>query len=128
MKNFFLFLLTLSSFTFPLTAQAKTFTYTEMCWYKGVKLTCSITDSKDSDGFLTSRNITGSLDGKVIKVDIRVDDKGMVIRDSDCQCSYQSSYGIAPAPTRVIQESGLPPGYIITAVTWNLWVRQITWD
>ena len=123
----------------PLAAHAESFTYSEMCWYKGKqnqprieKTTCNITDVRFSNGALDRRTIVANLNsgGNPITyiVESWFDNRGFVTWDSDSNREYQISYSVAPKVKTVAAQAQLPSGYAITAVNKDLWVRQISWD
>ena len=123
----------------PLAAHAESFSYSEMCWYLGKqnhpwieKTTCTITDVRLPNGSLDRRTIVANLDsgGNPLTyiVESWFDNRGFVTWDSDSNREYQISYSVAPKVEAVAVEAQLPPGYAITAVNKDLWVRQISWD
>ena len=123
----------------PLAAHAESFTYSEMCWYKGKqnqprieKTTCNITDVRLPNGSLDRRTIVANLNsgGNPITyiVESWFDNRGFVTWDSDSNREYQISYSVAPKVKTVAAQAQLPSGYAITAVNKDLWVRQISWD
>lgn len=125
----------------PLTANAqqKTYTYKEMCWYLGKqnhpwieKAECTITDVRNSGGFLDKRTIVARLNSDAKKITYTVKSwfgsQGFMTWDSDRNYSYKNQYKIPSVPSVVLKQSNLPPNYGITEVTKDLWVRQISWD
>lgn len=123
----------------PFTSNAETLTYKEMCWYLGKqnyplveKAECTITDVRNSQGFLDKRIIKASLNSSqkqiVYVVKSWFENQGFMTWDSDRKYSYKNQYSIASPTNNVILDAKLPAGYGITAVTKDLWVRQISWD
>jgi hypothetical protein len=121
----------------PLTANAETFTYTEMCWYLGErnhpwieKATCKITDVRNSQGFLDKRIIQARVieSGLTYTVKSWFDSRGFMTWDSDSNKTYKIQYKVASPPPGTLRQANLPPGHGITAVNKDLWVRQISWD
>lgn len=121
----------------PLSVNAETFTYKEMCWYFGKQnhpwieqATCTITDVRNPQGFLDKRTIVARVYNSNIVYTVKswFDNRGFMTWDSDRQYSYKNQYSVASPTAQVIRQANLPTGYGITQVTKDLWVRQISWD
>jgi hypothetical protein len=121
----------------PVSVNAETYIYNEMCWYLGKqnhpwieRATCKITDVRNKQGFLDSRTIEARVINSNISYVVKswFDNRGFMTWDSDRQYSYKNKYSVASPTAGVIQQANLPQGYGITQVTKDLWVRQIPWD
>jgi len=121
----------------PLSVNAETFTYTQMCWYLGKqnhpwieKATCKITDVRDKKGFLDKRTIQAVVNESGVTYTVKswFGSQGFMTWDSDRKVAYKNQYGVAKPTAGVIKQANLPSGYGITEVTKDLWIRQISWD
>jgi hypothetical protein len=121
----------------PLSANAETFTYTQMCWYLGKqnhpwieKATCKITDVRDKKGFLDKRTIQAVVNESGVTYTVKswFGSQGFMTWDSDRKVAYKNQYSVAKPTAGVIKQANLPSGYGITEVTKDLWIRQISWD
>lgn len=129
--------LVLILFPISVNAQEKTYTYTEMCWYLGKmnhpyieQATCKITDIQNSNGFSLKRIIQAKVINSNITYTVKswFDSRGFMTWDSDRKFAYKNEYKVASPTAGVIRQANLPPNHGITAVTKDLWVRQISWD